>query len=431
MKKPIRRLLPALSALAVLPALGALAVLTAALPSQALAAGAAPQERQPSATVSASVYSDDAAARYDWSFSPAYADEASGRSYYTAYAYETGRYLPLIRQVYQDREGSWHALEPDVVSYWDGVAGEPRLALTGMYNRTTPLVGRYDPARDRAGVSASFSEGATGMTMLRIESYKKLQDGISTSVSYKLYYRSPKGLVREIGDYGWSSGFFPLPDGGMIGEAYNARSKRIEVLRIDPRTGNPSHVAFACLQAYDPKSNRALLLLNEPGRPGSVLDLKDGSRRPASDKDLREIRSPIQPGTSYQNPAPPAEPPPAGLQPQELPVTATTLDVEPVARAFIAPGISVDLSFAFIRGGRTLLPARELIETAGLHVEAHRVPGKGGSENWFELTGPAGTVRADSATSQLLGDRLYVSSALLAEIGLPVERIDWLPPSAD
>lgn len=95
------------------------------------------------------------------------------------------------------------------------------------------------------------------------------------------------------------------------------------------------------------------------------------------------------------------------------------------ARATIG-GKVVYLSFAFIQNGRTMIPARELMEQAGLEVVQQKVAGKVNSSS-FTLKGPGGSETVTAADSMMIGDRLYVGSNVLKRIGLPVQGMNWNP----
>ncbi|QJC53697.1 hypothetical protein HGI30_20650 [Paenibacillus albicereus] len=439
------RLLPARAASLLLAALMAATPAAAASASASLPEGAGPAGVEllestsgptslPDATASlAASSSTEASVPHGWSFHRLFYDEKSGRSYFTAFRSDSDTRYESVH-IYQDKDESWHALEKGIQIIWSGYDGiGAMLILPGTYGGATPLIASYLPDEDRAIVRAAFSQGDRGIAEIRsyATSYRT-EEGYSYRPWFLSFYRTPGGLVREVGSSTWRSRFHLLPDGGQLVQAYSEQAKQYEVFRLDPDTGNRKHLVYARLDAYDAKAGKAVVRYNKPDRPAAILDLASDSLRPPASGEIQRIRSDAAPAAPYLSPSDLGKAmPPADLQPQELPVTATKLDVQPVARAVLAPGIGVDLPFAFIRGGRTLLPARELIDAAGLQVEAHQIPGTTGIGNWFELTGPAGTVRADSESSLLLADRLYVSSALLQRIGLAVERIDWLPPSAD
>ncbi|MEK5642629.1 hypothetical protein BK138_05055 [Paenibacillus rhizosphaerae] len=362
-----------------------------------------------------------------WDFRGEFYDKGTGRAYYDASAYDGEQYYN--RTVFRDPNGKWNALEEGMSVTWSYGLKKPILIGKGLGDYLNGLFSTvFDPAQGTGTTGVFFIGGKDNRSGLHyIKNYEIGQDAqqnwYSTSF-FSVFLRTGDGVIKEVEGAPLRPGFIPMPDGRVLAVQYSSSAKMNEILIINPATGIRKHLVYASLDSYDVEGGRLLVRYNQPNRPSEVITLSNGKARQATEQDFKEFSNLAE--KSYQAPIPNASTkPPADLQPQNLPVTHIQIHDQITARATIG-GKVVYLSFAFIQNGRTMIPARELMEQAGLEVVQQKVAGKVNSSS-FTLKGPGGSETVTAADSMMIGDRLYVGSNVLKRIGLPVQGMNWNP----
>ncbi|WP_145020572.1 hypothetical protein [Paenibacillus sp. Y412MC10] len=362
-----------------------------------------------------------------WDFRAEFYDKGTGRAYYDASAYDGEQYYN--RTVFRDPNGKWNALEEGISVTWNYGLKKPILIGKGLGDYLNGLFSTvFDPVQGTGTTGVFFTGSKDNRSGLHyIKNYEIGQDAqqnwYSTSF-FSVFLRTGDGVIKEVDGAPLRPGFIPMPDGRVLAVQYSSAAKMNEILIMNPATGIRKHLVYASLGYYDVEGGRLLVRYNQPNRPSEVITLSNGKARKATEQDFKEFSNLAE--KSYQAPMPNASTkPPADLQPQNLPVTHIQIHDQITARATIG-GKVVYLSFAFIQNGRTMIPVRELMEQVGLEVKQQKVAGKMGSST-FTLKGLEGTATVTAADSMMIGDRLYVGSHVLKQIGLPVQGMNWNP----
>lgn len=401
--------------------------LTLALAALLMMTGGSVATAQTKTEVAEVVQAADAAV-YEWTFNPAYTDSVLGRDYYNASGYD-GKGSYLSRVVYKDAEGQWHALPEDY--YW--IAWDSNTGMASLYGRLTTdrlqqlglqrLV--YDSEHNTATAELVMNrsrDGSYGVQDYKMYRVEKSQSGIYYTFQAGYFLKEFRtGSIRWIATGYASPRLDWLPDGRLLIERYSQEAKQKEIVAYDMSTGRTERLLLASFYGYDKQSGRLMVAYNEPSRRHWIYNLADGSLLPADS--ASEIDDFYRQASSGQKRASvPKADQPVDLQPQQLPVEELTARFAPEASVTILDK-RISLPFAFKIGTTTMLPARSLADAGVLSVK--QVKHGSAADSSFTLTGPNGSIELSYADSYMIGDRLYVSTANLRDIGLIPQQFSW------
>lgn len=389
----------------------------------ALSGGAAVQAQ----TTDTAVPGTASLSSYNWTFTGEYVDPVTQRSYYRAYAYDKQSGF-MGRVIYKESQGEWHAL-PDryLYTYWDRSAGRPDLLDSQDLSNIQQLA--YDPSTDTVVRQVVFdTPGNESYGLLQTKMMvlpRKVNGSVGTTAGSLLMLKNySNGEIREIGES--EHGFFTLwlDDGKLLVARYSEEAKQNEIVKIDPATGQTTRLLLASIWGYNEAGKKLMIAYNEPTRRLWLYNIEDGTLHAASKQEIDSFYSSSSGSSSSAAasiPEEPADQPPSDLQPQQLPVTATT-DTAVNEAEVTFNGTTVKLPFAFRSGGTTFLPVRPLADASVCKVVQTKTAGS----SYYTLTGPTGSVKIRSEESVMLGYRLYVTTDQLKSIGLKPERLAWI-----